>query len=169
MEFLWLLFLLTLAALKDTFTDKIDNRLIMLGWLTGLGLNIIDYGFIGVFYTLTRIALPIFLFSPIFALRMLGAGDIKLFSVISCFYGWEFFRILIICSFSAAAIQSLLLLIRERNLAERLNYLYAFFSKKHPLWRSYLQVSESKVQKRSTIHFSISILAGFLISCIILT
>lgn len=168
MKFLWLLFLLILAARKDYFSYRIDNWLIVIGWITGVSLNFVEYGFLGFFYSFFRISLPILLFFPLFAFRMFGAGDIKLFSVVSCFYGWNFFCTLVLFSFSFAALQSLFLLLREGNLMKRLTYFYTYFIKKHSLWRSYLQTPHSPTQKRCTLHFSISILTGYLINFFIL-
>ena len=107
----------------DIRTGKISNRLIGLGLFLGYIFNLIEYGWNGSFYFLIRISVPVLLFYLLFLMRALGAGDIKLFSVISSCIGLKGVLDIIIYSFLTGAVLSLIVLIHNKNLYSRIAYL----------------------------------------------
>ena len=65
----------------DFQTGKISNRLIVSGLIWGLAFRLMGDGMAGVLPFLIHISIPVILLFLLFSLRILGAGDIKLFSI----------------------------------------------------------------------------------------
>ena len=82
-----LLLLLIMAVWMDIRTNKISNRLIGFGLFLGYIRNFEEYGWDGSIHFLIQISLPVLVFYLFFLMHVLGAGDIKLFSVISSCIG----------------------------------------------------------------------------------
>ena len=80
--------ILTVAVIMDIKSDRIPNLCIVAGLLCGLAVSL---GFQDVFWPqiLLRVFLPILICFPLFCMGALGAGDIKLFSVIGSFWPME--------------------------------------------------------------------------------
>ena len=64
---------------------------------------------------------------PLYILRMVGAGDIKLMAVMAGFLGWGSGFKAITYGCVAGACLALARLLHQRNLWQRLNYLLAYF------------------------------------------
>lgn len=79
----------------------------------------------GVTYVLS-ILLMIFLLYPFFKLGALGAGDVKLLGICAGFLQYDKILQFLFFSLLAAAIFSLIKLIRERSAGERLSYLGSY-------------------------------------------
>ena len=95
-------------------------------------------------------------------MHVLGAGDIKLFSVISGFTGfWELAEV-IFYSFLAGAVFSLIVLIRNHNLSARLMYVLNYV-KTALVTKSIPYYDYKSDGKQNVIPFSAVIFAGFLI------
>ena len=61
---------------------KISNRLIVCGLIWGLVLKIWGNGYVGILYFILNITIPVVLLFLLFQMHALGAGDIKLFSLV---------------------------------------------------------------------------------------
>ena len=98
-----LLIILCIAVWFDLKTDKVPNWLILVGYGAGALFRIGQAADIPVY--LERMALPIVILYPLFLIRGLGAGDIKLFSVISIFFvHGALFKIMLYSLFIGGAI-----------------------------------------------------------------
>ena len=84
-----LLGLLLIAVYTDMTWTRISNRLIVLGLFIGLILRIVGEGSIGILVFIVNISIPVILLYLLFQMRALGAGDIKLFSMIGGFISTE--------------------------------------------------------------------------------
>ena len=78
---LTLLTVLVFAVAADFREMRISNRLIASGLMMGLTLRILGEGGAGIVHFLVNISIPVILLFLLFQLRVIGAGDIKLFSV----------------------------------------------------------------------------------------
>jgi len=85
-----LLCLLFLSIISDLKVSKIRNIYILFTALAGLVLNTFLYGFAGLKLSVMGMAVPILLLGIFFYARLIGAGDIKLFSAIGALLGGEF-------------------------------------------------------------------------------
>lgn len=114
--------LLLLALICDIRTYKINNKIvysfILLGILTNLYLN----GVGGLKESLLGIIIPFALLFILYALRMLGAGDIKLFSAIGAIMGKNFILYTVAYSFIAGGIISFFIILLRKNGKKRLIY-----------------------------------------------
>ena len=72
---------LTLAVVMDFGNGRISNRLIVSGLIWGLAFRLLGEGSAGAFHFLMNISIPVILLFLLFSLCILGAGDIKLFSI----------------------------------------------------------------------------------------
>ena len=74
--------LLILAAIQDIRFSKISNRLIVTGLGVGLLFQVMEHQVLGVYFFMRNVSVPVILLYLFFQMRVLGAGDIKLFSMI---------------------------------------------------------------------------------------
>ena len=118
---------------------RISNRLIASGLIIGLILRIMGEGSMGIVHFLVNISIPVILLYLLFQMRALGAGDIKLFSVVGGFVTMkQLIYVMGIAFFSAAVI----------GLGKL----------------AYVRKTTNNIGKgRTLIHFSASIFIGYLI------
>ena len=157
------LLLLSLAAAMDFKEGKIRNRLILTGLAAGLFFQIAEAGWKGAGVFLRNVSIPVILCYLLFLMHALGAGDIKLFSVIGGIWDLHMLMLTIMVSFLVAAMMSLWKMLVHRNLISRLC-----------IFRKYLhqvivtfqlpEYPKDSQGKQHIIHFSIAILIGFLVA-----
>ena len=146
----------------DIRTRKISNRLILSGLVLGCIRNLSQYGWKGSIYFLILISLPVLVFYLLFLMRALGAGDIKLFSVISSCIGLKGVLDIIIYSFLTGAVLSLIVLIHNKNLYSRIAYLSEYV-KRALYTKSIAKYDYKSDGKQNFIHFSVSIFVGYVV------
>ena len=112
--------ILTVAAACDYFTKKIPNLLIIIGYALALVTMVIVNGTEQFYIYFIRALWPIPALFIFYFLKALGAGDIKLFSVISVFCPTDFFIRFIILSLVTAAIWGIVKLSLNRELHTRM-------------------------------------------------
>ena len=82
--------LILLAGVRtDMICEKVDNRLIVFGLLSGIGFHICVLQTKSWADVILAMILPVIICWLLFRIRALGAGDIKLFSVVGCLNGTE--------------------------------------------------------------------------------
>ncbi len=145
------------SVIGDCLEYRIRNPIILVGLLFGLLYQIITFNLYGFQNWLSGCILPILILGILFLVKVLGAGDIKLFSVIGGFYGSHFVLRTIVVSFIIGALLSIIQLIRYGNLVNRLQYLAKFISEcfREKELRSYYEASRDG--RSCVIHFSIAI------------
>lgn len=92
----------------------------------GLITNFFTSGFEGVRNSLLGIVIPIVLLIVLYAIRMLGAGDIKLFSALGAIFGVIYIIDIMAYSFIAGGIIAVVLIIVRKNAKERVYHLYNY-------------------------------------------
>lgn len=133
--------------IQDIKEYKISNKLILVGLPISLAVGLADRGWQGFGNWIVGIILPIVLLFVIFCIGGLGAGDIKLLSVIGGYIGKDI--LIVICySFFAGAILSIL---------------HQFYLSLNSLIDNKSQFSNnSKINKsKKIICFSVAILIGY--------
>ncbi|TGY96084.1 prepilin peptidase [Petralouisia muris] len=156
------LLLLISAAVMDIRRGKISNRLILCGLAAGLFFQFADAGWKGAGVFLRNVSIPVILCYLLFLIRALGAGDIKLFSVIGGIWNLEILTVTIMISFLAAAGISFCKMLYHHNLVSRLcifgDYIHQV------IVNARLSQYPKSQGKQHIIHFSIAILIGFIIA-----
>ena len=157
------LMLLTIGAAMDIQSFRISNRLIVSGLILGLILDILESGMKGAVTFLLNVSIPVILFYRLFLIHALGAGDIKLFSMIGGIWGFQMLCKTIAVSFLVGAVMSLCKLLHHRNLISRLLILKGYVCQVITTGRlsEYPQEFQGK---QHVIHFSIAILIGYAIA-----
>lgn len=115
--------LLSLALASDINTYRIKNSIIITFIIAGLATNIVISGLSGVVVSLLGILFPVLALIILFALRMLGAGDIKLFSAIGAVMGAGFVGYAMVYSFIYGGIIAIIIVAVRKNGKQRLAYL----------------------------------------------
>jgi len=149
------------AAWMDLLWEKVTNPWIWISWAVGLIYQISSYGPRGIGVYIGGMLTPILVLLPLFLFRMMGAGDVKLFSALGGIIGFSAILQGIALSFLFGAILSAAFVIVCGNLSERLwyfaNYITRFSHTKTivPYYR--------RGQYAENIHFTIPVLLGMML------
>ncbi|MEG1291316.1 MAG: A24 family peptidase [Lachnospiraceae bacterium] len=155
--------LLSGAVIMDIRSCRISNRLILCGMAAGLWFQSTALGVEGVLSFIRNISIPVILLYLLFLMRALGAGDIKLFSVVGGIWNLEILKITLVAAFFTGAVMSLCVLIYHQNLNTRLRIFGIYLRQVMCTGRITRYPKESK-ETRNFIHFSIAILIGFIVA-----
>lgn len=156
--------LLILAVWMDIRTWRISNRLIGSGLLMGFLIQVWQYGIRGIGIFIVNVSIPVILLYLLFLMRALGAGDIKLFSVISSIWNLKMVCITMLAAFFVAAVTAFCKLIYHGNLFSSLCIFGSYVRQVMATGKITKYPRESK-GKQNFIHFSVAILIGFFIAC----
>ena len=156
-----LVLVLFFASLWDYKKGKIPNLLIVLGFI---------YGWMRIFYYenfLTHIGgivFPILILYPFFKIGTIGAGDIKLFSLVGCYISFMESIYCMFLAFAIGAVFSFVMMRKEGNFTDRISYLITYLKKSlsQNQFRYYYQDKEKdklseEEWKKSKIHLGIPI------------
>ena len=155
--------LILLSLTSDIKTYKIKNELILFFILTGLATNFCLGGSRALIPSLLGCIIPVLLLIALFGLRMLGAGDIKLFCAIGAIMGIRFVLYTIGYSFIAGGFIALFIMIVRRNGRKRFVYFFNY-AKSCIITFSLLPYSDFKEKSDgSKFHFTYAIMLGAII------
>lgn len=157
-------FFLILAALDDWKNYRVRNSIILGGLGTGFIINVIEYGITGFLSWIGGVIFPVVLLWVLFLIKTIGAGDIKLLSVVGGFLGIHFVFKSIIIAFLIGAIMSVFQMIRQNSLITRLQYLAKYvshFISTRKIESYYLAERDGR---NCVIHFSIAIVISVFIA-----
>lgn len=104
------------TSISDLQNYKIRNSVIVIGWVADICLNFISNGLFGTLNTVFCIVSTIIIGFPLFMIGGIGAGDIKLLSVIGGAYGLIFLGKMVFLLLLIAGLVSLVKLIKKRAL-----------------------------------------------------
>lgn len=151
------------AVLCDIKGWHISNKIIIIGSLAGLLYQMIVNETGQILIACLTAFLAIGVMFPLFYIRALGAGDIKLISITALFIPIEKYVIYIAISFIVAAVISLIRMIFQKNLYDRLVVLvnYTILCMQTGKVMKYRNTGE--ISKSYCIHFSVALLIGYLI------
>ena len=144
--------------MSDISSYKIKNPIIISFIIIGLATNIIINNNNILDYLVATI-LPIVALFILFALKMLGAGDIKLFCAIGSIVGTLNVAYCIIYSFLAGGAIALVVIIKNRSAMISLRNISTYF-KCCILTQSLLPYKNDAGDANGCFHFSIAILCG---------
>ena len=148
-----------IAVGMDLRSMRISNRLILIGWVVSLIRRVLCDGMGGLFTGLFLISLPVILLYLLFLAGALGAGDIKLFSLIGGFTNEKELMWCIVFAFLFAAVISFAKLIFYGTFFQSMKSVYMYIYR-------VLHGSKEKYQpfsmENGRIRFSVAILCGLI-------
>jgi prepilin peptidase CpaA len=143
-----LLLVVSGAAVYDIRFRRIPNWLVLTGLVLGLGINMGLFGWRGAKSSLLGAALAFLIYFPLYLLRGMGAGDVKLMAAIGSMVGAaNWFGIFIITVLLGGVMAIILLLTRGKLLNSLSNIgflLMRLASFKVPYAREELDISSSR-------------------------
>lgn len=161
-----LVLLLLLAAIWDFYQGKIPNIFIFTGCCYGL-VRLLYYGEVLKF--LPGIFFPIIVLFPFYKIGVIGAGDIKLFSVLGFYFPFMESVFCIFTSFLIGAVISIISFIHYGNFGERMTYFFSYLKECIYLGHFRYYYLDSKGRRicdmkhdNSKIHFAIPIFISVL-------
>jgi prepilin peptidase CpaA len=109
-----LLVLTGIAAITDAYSRRIPNVLVLAGIVTGLMLNVWLAGWHGLQQSLLGFGLALLVYVPLFMLRAMGGGDVKLMAAAGAIVGpTHWFTLFILASLAGGAIALGMLMTRS--------------------------------------------------------
>ena len=147
-----------LIVISDVREYKIKNRLILPFLFLGLILNALNGGLKGLQNSVFGLLVPLCLL-PLFALKMIGAGDIKAFCALGCLVGWKWSINIVLYSFIAAGILAVGFMIVRKNAAARFRTLYRYM--KLCVYNKKLLPYEEFSDSNSRFRFAFGIMGGY--------
>lgn len=152
-----LIILLVLATVSDFKTYRIPNKLILSGLVVCCYFQFLKGSFLSIFYSFITLFLICIVFLPIYYIRAIGAGDIKLFAMISCFVGMKQGIQVIIVAFIIGGVFSMFKLFRYHIFRIQLQSLAEYLTRSYYL-KKIVPYSNISIKKKNVIHFSFPIL-----------
>lgn len=108
--FIFLMLFVLFAVYYDLKTFKIPNKLNAIGIITGILMNSFLLGMRGFISSLAGIVLPILMLFILFSMRVIGAGDVKLFCLTGAFLMVEVWKVIVLAFIFAACFGTLFVL-----------------------------------------------------------
>ena len=144
--------ILIVAVVQDITSMRISNRLIIMGLFLSMAFGIVLGGMPRIIQVLLNISIPVIMLYLFYLIGVLGAGDIKLFSVIGGFTNLKTLTDCVLAAFVAGAVIAVLKMLYMRNLRISLFkaqvFLRELFSGKFSSYRN------GWVQEQNLMHFS---------------
>jgi prepilin peptidase CpaA len=102
------------AAITDAYSRRIPNALVVAGFLAGIALNVWIGGWMGLKESLFGFGLALLIYVPLFIVRAMGGGDVKLMAAAGAIVGpGNWFTLFILASIAGGAIALGMLLTRQ--------------------------------------------------------
>lgn len=162
--------LLLLSSINDIRSYKVKNSYIIFGYCVNILFFIANEGYKSMEQSVGWIAglmAPILLLWIFFRYKAIGAGDIKLFSIIGGLYGLQFVIIHMILALFCGATISIIHFIKYKDFWYRLSYFISFFSEKLSLKRIIIHpvpyYDKDMEGNEPVIPYTLAITVGFLL------
>ncbi len=158
---------LLLACWQDIRYRRISKTLTIPIMICGLLLALPD-GWLALQGRFIAVLLPFLLGLPLFALRILGAGDIKLLMALGALMGREWLLHCLLYTVFWGGILALLLMLKRGILLNRLSYFFSYCYKTLLLCRftPYQAWDDDTKQGKQFFPFALAIALGSLSACI---
>lgn len=146
------------AAAMDVGSGRVKNRWIVILWMIGLIYRALGEGSLGIARFLAGSLFPIGILFPLFRFRMLGPGDIKLFSALGGVMGVRAVAVCVAVSFFSGGVLAVWKLFISGDWISRLRYFTEYIQK---------TIRNRKIipyyvpgDRPENLHFTVAILVG---------
>jgi prepilin peptidase CpaA len=112
--------LVVVAAIYDFRFRRIPNWLNLSGVVVGLGLNTFLFAQDGLLNASAGLLLSLAVYIPLYLLRAMGAGDVKLMSAVGAIAGPRYWILIFIYTAIAGGVLAMAMALRKRRLQETL-------------------------------------------------
>ena len=163
---IFLLGCLISAAYWDLRTYKVPNQIIIVGLGTSLILQVLAIGIHGIYWWGKCLMTPFVLLFLLYLFHVIGAGDIKLFSVVGGFLGSSKVIHIIILAFIIGAVMSLIQIISFHNFKYRIQYLTNYIHTIRKKKRITPYYNREKGSTKEVIPFSLAIMISVFVTLI---
>lgn len=155
-----------IAAFNDLKTGKISNAIVFPVFVLGLLWCFSESGLDGLANSILGGLLPLTLL-PLFIMRMLGGGDIKLLMALGSWLGFEDCTRLILLSILCGGIMAVVVMAFQRNCGFRFRKL-GIYLKSCLIGRRLLPYQDfSRMEHGAALPFALAVLLGF--TCLLLS
>lgn len=145
---------LLVIVIFDTKFYRIPNECIWTGILAGF-----IFHPIGIATAIIQMCIVFMIFYPFFLCKGIGAGDIKLIMMLACFFEKHTLFLIILVSFAAGAMISIIKIVFDKQAREQL-YKGLGFMKKAIITRTIDPYECNRSNKNTMIRMSIPIIIG---------
>lgn len=108
--------LVVTAAIYDFRFRRIPNWLNLSGIILGLGLNTLLFAQHGLFASSLGTLVPLFLYGPLYLLRAMGAGDVKLMMAVGSISGPQNWMGILVCTALSGGVLAIVVAARKGRL-----------------------------------------------------
>ncbi len=167
LKYLEIALLIISSVITDIKLYKIKNFIIFPFILIGIVSNCIEVGLVnGLIQALLGIIVPFLCLIILFAAKMLGAGDIKLFCAIGSIMGYKFVVLNMIISFLFGGVLGIIFMLLRKNVKERFLYFFQYI-KNCIILMQLLKYDETDNISSHHFRFSYAILGGTIIQSLL--
>lgn len=162
--------ILVMYSLSAVYTDlryeRITNVQVIIGAMLGAVFRWYSEGVRGIAAGGISMLVTFLLVYGLFRIGVLGGGDVKLLATAAIFFSPKGAILFVGGAFFAAAIAGICKLLSERNLRERMTYLFSYLYDVVRLgqWKLYETMEEPEDERRKhQIHFALPVLVSTLL------
>ena len=150
---------LAISVITDVKCYKVKNSMILFFLLAGAAFLISSVSHHVLLLNLLGLLVPFIVLMPFYMLKMLGAGDIKLFCSIGFLLGFKDILYSIMYSYLFGLILAVIIMLARDNFAARFKRLFNYL-KFSILTMSILPYDDLSIQSDGRMHFTIPIAMG---------
>ncbi|WP_026510977.1 prepilin peptidase [Butyrivibrio sp. LC3010] len=115
--------LVTGSAITDVYKNKIFNVWLLCGFVTGVSLSFFGAGNDqSILFLILRAAITFLLLLPVYLIKGIGGGDLKLLTSISIFLSTEEMISIVVIAFFIGAVFGLIKVIKKKNLHQTIHF-----------------------------------------------
>lgn len=150
---------LTIAVITDVRCYKVKNLMIIIFLIAGGTFHISSISNHDLYISILGLFAPFIVLLPLYILKMLGAGDIKLFCSIGFLLGIKDVLYSIMYSYLFGLVLAVFIMLTRDNFAARFKKFFIYL-KCSILTRSILPYDDLSIQSDGRMHFTIPIAMG---------
>ena len=147
----------------DLFYHRIPNRYLLIIWPCGLIYRVSLEGIGGLSKGILLSMIPIVMLYFLFQMKALGAGDIKLFSAVGVYLGYQELFFWMMTSFICGALIGCALLVRRKIMIRQIQYFCNYIKEQVRLSPNQRVYQNARIGQDNVMHFTIAMVVGYFV------